>query len=374
MPPGQTKRRPSVAVNKASKRQLVKRKPAAVQRTRITGHDIAVKTVPHFRDFVGQPLPNFRVAIPSHDRSERLCTNTLAMLRRHGIDMKQVFVFISPTATNAAGSPQWYEYIEAFRRHDFLDVHLQPGADGLEGQMNCIMAWAQRGYLVVITDDVLDIRERRVSIINAPARLIPLAAGLLKAVFAHAYALLLAGGFSAWSLNPSRNVDHMADDVISVKLGLVEGNLTGYFLADDAPDYHIGNGMGVVTDLVMTLQMWSSGKRFVRYRSLCVQHRYRGSGGWASVMTKEQRRNAEDEKIRSLERKYPNLVSFCEKPDASLAQQQFKLRNIGDDPLAMRPKAGSGRPRVGFANRPMTAAERQDKYRNGHRRLAASAL
>ena len=91
-------------------------------------------------------------------------------------------------------------------------------------------------------------------------------------------------------------------------------------------------------------------------------------------MTKEQRRNVEDERIRSLERKYPNLVSLCEKPDASLAQQQFKLRNIGDDPLAMRPKAGSGRPRVGFASRPMTAAERQDKYRNGHRRLAASAL
>ena len=124
-------------------------------------------------------------------------------------------------------------------------------------------------------------------------------------------------------------------------------------------DYHIDRGMGVVTDLVITLKLWSSGKRFVRYRSLCVQHRYRASGGWASVMTKEQRRIVEDEEIKALERKYPKLLTFCEKPDASLAQQQFKLKRLGDDPLAMRPQPARGRPRVGFASRPMTDAERQ---------------
>ena len=74
----------------------------------ITSQDIADKTVPHFRDFVGRRLPKlkFRIAIPSHDRSERLCTGTFALLRRHGIDMTQVYVFIAPLATIAVGTPQ----------------------------------------------------------------------------------------------------------------------------------------------------------------------------------------------------------------------------------------------------------------------------
>ena len=367
------KRKPSAAVEIVRRNLPVKRRPSGGEPLRITGQDIADNTVPHFRDFVDQKLPDFRVAIPSHDRSERLCTGTLAMLRRHGINMKQVYVFVAPMATNAAGSPQWYEYLEAFRRHEFLDVHLEPGAFGLEGQLNCIMSWAQRGYLIVLTDDIYDIRERHVPMFHTSARLDPLAAGLLKAVFAHAYALLVAGGFCAWSLNASSNVAYMTDDTISVKLGLLEGNVTGYLLADDASDFHIDKGMGVVSDLAMSLKLWNSGRRFVRYRSLCIQHRHRGPGGYDSVMTKEQRRGTEDEAIRALARKHPNLVSFHEKPNASLGQQQYKFKNLGDVPLTMRPfLADAGRPRVGFAGRAMTAAERKMRSRNGHRMLIAS--
>ena len=367
------KRKPSAAVEMERRNLPVKRRPSGGEPLRITGQDIADNTVSHFRDFVDQKLPDFRVAIPSHDRSERLCTGTLAMLRRHGINMKQVYVFVAPMATNAAGSPQWYEYLEAFRRHEFLDVHLELGAFGLEGQLNCIMSWAQRGYLIVLTDDVLDVRERHVPHGATSARLDPLAAGLLKAVFAHAYALLVAGDFCAWSMNPSVNVARMSDEGISVKLGLLEGNITGYLLADDASDYHTSEGMGVVCDVAMSLRLWASGRRFVRYRSLCVQHRYRGPGGYGSVMTKEQRRSTENEAIRSLAREHPKLIRFHEKPDASLGQQQYKFMDLGDLPLTMRPAtAAAGRPRVGFASRAMTAAERQMKCRGGHKRLTAS--
>ena len=110
-----------------------------------------------------------------------------------------MYVFIDPVATTAAGSPQWFEYLEALRRHDLLSVNLHPGKKGLAAQLNCIFTWAKRGYIIVIMDDVLDVRERYVPMLTSAARLRPLAAGMLKALFVHAHSLLLAGGYAAWS-------------------------------------------------------------------------------------------------------------------------------------------------------------------------------
>ena len=205
-------------------------------------------------------------------------------------------------------------------------------------------------------------KERHVPVLQTSGRLKPLAAGLLKPVFAHAYALMVAGGFCAWSLSPTVNVQHMSDDQISLKFGLLEGNVTGYLLVDDATAYHIDSGLGVVCDTFMSLNLWSQGRRYFRYRGLCLQHRHRASGGYDSVMSKEHRRSIEDEAIRSLALQHPKLIRFQEKPDASLGKQQYKFMNQGGPPLTMRPAtADVGRRRVGFAVRAMTPAERQRK-------------
>ena len=171
----------------------------------------------------------------------------------------------------------------------------------------------------------------------------------------------------------SVNLEHMSDTGISMKVGLLEGNMSGHLLTDSTTEYHFEEHLGVVADVAMSLQLWSSGKRFVRYRSLSVQHRYRNPGGYDSVMTKEVRRATEDRAIRALSAKWPLLIRFEKKTSASLGQQQYKLANIGESPLVMRPPAvsGPGRPYVGFAGRPMTPAERQRKVRHGHRALSA---
>ena len=346
------KRKALDADDKISQSSPVKRKPASAKVVSFTGKDIAQGSTPHFRDFVGQMEPDYKIAIPSHDRSEKLCTGTLALLRRHGVDMQRVYVFVAPFDTTSDDTPQWFAYLEALRRHDLLSVHLCPGAIGLAAQLNCIWGWATRGYVIVMTDDILDVRERYMPASSAAARLEPLAAGVLKAVFAHAYALLLAGGFTAWSLNPSVNVEHMSESAISVKLGLLEGNITGYLLADDASEFFLKRDVGVVADLATSLQLWSTGKRFVRYRSLCVQHRYRGRGGYESVMTKEERRDSEDEHIRALVRKFPDLIRYCPKPNASYNQQQYKFTKVGEPPLVMRDPMPTrmGRPYSGVAD------------------------
>ena len=368
------KRKRADAVDGITQSTQVERKTAMAGCAEITTRDISVKSVPNFRDFVNHQEPDYRISIPSHDRSERLCTCTLALLRRHGIDMKRVYVFIDPEATAGDGTPQWFLYLEAFRRHDFLNVNLHPGKKGLAAQLRRIFEWAKRGYLLVLTDDILDVRERRVLIHTSSARLEPLAAGMLKPLFAHSYSLLRAGDYTAWSLNASTNLEHMSDSGISVKLGLLEGNMSGYLLADDAPDFFLEDCYGVIADVAMSVKLWSAGRRFVRYRTLSIQHRYRGPRGFSTEMTKEDRRLAEDDAVRTLCAQWPHLIRFVAKPGASLGQQQCKFSSIGDPPLTMRRPTvcKAGRPYEGFADRPMTAAERQQKSRKDHHALTAS--
>ena len=220
-----------------------------------------------------------------------------------------------------------------------------------EGQMNCIMTWAQRGYLILITDDILDVKERYGPVMQSSRILRPLAAGLLEPVISHAYALMVAGGFCAWSLSASANAQHMSEDQISMKFGLLEGNLTGYLLADDAAAYHIESGMGVVCDTFMSLNLWSQDRRFFRYRGPCSQHRYRAPGGYESVMSREDRRGLEDEAIQALAFRFPQFIRFHEKPEASLGLQQSKLLAQGGPPLNMHAQE-EGRPRTALLIEP----------------------
>ena len=83
-----SKRKACIADDKISQSSPVRRKPAGAETVEITSQDIADRSVPHFRHFVNQKEPDYRIVIPSHDRSKRLCTGTLTMLRRHGIDMR----------------------------------------------------------------------------------------------------------------------------------------------------------------------------------------------------------------------------------------------------------------------------------------------
>ena len=99
------KRKTSDAVDRISQSTPVEPKSDMAVCVDITTQDISDKSVPNFCDSVHQQETDYRIAIPSHDRAERLCTGTLALLRRHGIDMERVYVFIDPVATTGDGSP-----------------------------------------------------------------------------------------------------------------------------------------------------------------------------------------------------------------------------------------------------------------------------
>jgi hypothetical protein len=281
--------------------------------------------------------------------------------------MDCVHIFIAPNQAKGSDEPEWYRYLAALRQHDMTEVRMVPGGEGLECQMRKMYSWAKSGYLIVMSDSVDDIMERFVGNDGLP-RLRPLANGLLLALCHHGYDLLKAGSYYCWSVGASHNPMYMADSGISRKLGLLDGNLSGMLLSNDFDEYQVEAGMGLIYDVALAANLWASGRRFCRYRSLCAQHTYRTPGGQATLFPNPQkRRHAENAQIRKLSKLRPGLVKFHGKPKGTLRTMQYCFCELGSQPLLMRPKTPvtGGRRFEGFADRAMTPAERQRKRRGG---------
>jgi len=317
--------------------------------------------VPHLYDYLLRRIkPGVKIAIPSFDRPTKLCESTLPMLRRHGVDMATVHVFLAPTPAPGTTSPEWHRYWRALREHNFMDVHLEPGGDGLWAQMRAIFRWAGHGtYLLVMTDDVDDIVEKKTRA-DGSVYSRPLAHGALAALFGHAFDLMRAGNFVAWSLSASHNPAHMSADTISRKLGLLDGNFTGMIVNATFADMVKEEKYGIIYDVAFSTEMWAAGHRFFRYRGLCVSTVYRVPGGIQSTMCVRERRGREDSLIRTLSTKHPTPVQFQEKPAASVRTMQYSFFALGPPPVHMTrpaPQTG-GRWYEGLATRAMTDAER----------------
>ena len=345
---------------------------AEKENARITLHDVQTGEVPHWRDwFETDPDHNFTVAIPSYDRPQLLCEATLPLLAKHGVPLRNVHVFVCPRNPPGSKNPEWHRYLETLRRFGYGDVNIEPGGVGLEGQMACILRRFRQGHLVVVTDDVREIQE----LVHTPKgkrKLRAIANGGLVPIISHARCLMEAGHFQAWSLGCCSAVRNMSANEVSRKCGLLNGNMFGLLRSDDGLEKAVPAGMGLIYDSALSCALWSLQKYYFRYRGLCVKHKYKQTGGYASIENAPGcRRQQENLLLLRLQKQYPKLVHFREKPKASYNTMQQHFCQVGPAPLTLQPAraAGAGRPREGFAGRAMTDAERQRKRRHGRQSL-----
>jgi len=303
----------------------------------ITAAQVATTKVPHWQSFLRQVKPHdteYKIVIPSFDRPAELCGNTLTLLKREGIDMDRVNIFVSPVAAKNKKQPEWYRYAEACLASGFREVHIRPGGRNLEEQMAKAMEWAGSGYIIVMSDTVRRILSAEIR----DNKVVPLEAvkGSLPCIFEHGYQLMQATGCVAWSVNPSHNPKHLELWSISRKLGLLDGNLTGMMLPKDWKHMKVTKGHGLIYDVEWSAALWSKGYRFFRYRGLCCEHRYRQEGGQATLMTNaEYRRKVENEAIRKVSEKYPECLAPMHKPKASLRTMEYTFFAKGPSNLFM---------------------------------------
>ena len=326
-------------------------------------------TVPRFYDYLeNRGKAAYFICIPSFNRPEKLCRTTLRLLKRHGIDLNRVHVFVAPSLAPQEIRPEWSRYVRELREHNFGAVHVEPGGDSLWEQMQAIFSWAAEGsHVVCLSDDVDDIQEMKTRK-DGSIHKKTLASGSLDALFQHAWDLLRAGNFSAWGLSASKNPLCMNTNIISRKLGLIEGNCWGMvakpYLTRLLPDADVS----VIYDVAFTTELWATERRFFRYRGLAAATTYKTPGGTTTYMSPMQRRSAEDAKIRQLSSKHAAILQFKAKDRASLGTQQFWFSQLGPSPLQMSEPSPvtAGRRYEVLATRSMTATERKRKQRGGH--------
>ena len=303
------------------------------------------------------------MVIPSFDRPETLCSTTLTLLRCHEIPMDRVAVFVSPTTVQTAGVPEWYRYVRTLKKQGFGDVHVVPGGHGLEQQMEKAFEWVGTGYAIVMSDFVKNIMESATTSTGA-AVLRPVPHGSLKWLWEHGAQVLTATGCRAWSVNPSHNAICLKQNIISRRLGLLDGNMTGIFLQEDSKSFKVTPGHGLIYDVEFSAALWSQGYRFVRYMGLCCDHPYRGRGGQATLWKNPTKRQlAEDKAIKAAAKKFPTCLKWHAKPKSTLRVMQYTYLRDGDGPVTMVRRGRLGRPPVYNIDRPSSSAQRTRRMR-----------
>jgi hypothetical protein len=304
----------------------------------ITSMDLHVGEVVNYIDYLEHTnRPDFKIVIPSLNRPEELCLTTLALLRSHGISLSTVGVFITPIVLEEHDAPEWSRYLEALRRHNMMEVQLLPGAKGLEQQMNLAMEWVGEGYMITMSDTVSDILVRHTPRRSGRPFLAPLIKGRLLPLIHHAHDLMIAGTFTAWSVNPMHNAGRMSsENLISRKLGLLDGNFSGMLLPPSWNKCRVAKDHGLIYDVEWSASLWSRGYKFVRYMNMCAKHTYRRVGGQQCVARNPNaRRTLENTLLKKVAAKFPKLLVWKIKNNASLKSMQYRFRPMGLKPLRM---------------------------------------
>lgn len=98
---------------------------------------------------------DYVIAIPSTRRYDTINKKTCRMLRKYGIDMKRVYVFVPHN--------QYRKYKARF--YTCNEVNVVIGKDGIKAQRNYISEYFADGQLIVcLDDDILRILELRVGV------------------------------------------------------------------------------------------------------------------------------------------------------------------------------------------------------------------
>ena len=186
--------------------------------------------VDHFPHAVG--VPDYNIIIPSFDRPVKLCKSTLSLLSTQGIPLNKVHVFVSPGLAPRSTMLEWQRYHEALRAHGFLEVHLREGGIGLSCYAMAALNFVKSGYVITMSDHVLDIQEQTKRVDESMC-LTSLPTGGLHALIQPGYQMLMGGKFTVWGVSPSHSPNRLRPDVISRRLGLVDGNICGMLLPLD---------------------------------------------------------------------------------------------------------------------------------------------
>ena len=240
-----------------------------------TGEESAETHLDHWdTDPVRKRHPDYTIIIPSFDRPETLCKQTLSWLRFQQVDESRIIVLVAPgkADTDGDGPQEWERYVEATRVAGFGKIRIREGGIGLCAQMMSGMQMVGVGnYMVVISDTVKCVKCHKDY--KGFRSLTPIASGELINVLSHGHDMLLSNGFFAWSSVANHNAMRMDHVHVSRRLGLLDGNFMGMIVPNSLRRF--ASLPDQIYFVALTARLWNDGQRICRYMMLSCDHTYR---------------------------------------------------------------------------------------------------
>jgi hypothetical protein len=168
---------------------------------------------------------DYRVAIPSYHRHERITQTTLPLLQRTGVQMDRVTLFVNDAA-------EADRYRPAAERYG-TDIAVI-GGSGIRAAMNCMATYYPTGTPLIRIDDDLTRFVRR----TGPKTLVDVPD--LPAVFEEGFA---AAGETLWGVYPVANPYFMKAKVRRSGLWFIYGSFFGYRVQNQPHELvHVDHG------------------------------------------------------------------------------------------------------------------------------------
>jgi hypothetical protein len=260
-------------------------------------------------------MNSVKIAIPSHRRRQIIETMTLPMLRAQGVNMADVYVFVSDEtdAKDYASLPKAWGLNLVYNRElpDIVE------------KFNYIHYYFERGQRVIFVED--DIEELAIKIgeneLAKFTKLMGLAESMFETCAKHRTKL--------WGISSNANPFYMKNN-LAHGFKFVVANLFGFVSTKDP---FLAISQHCKSDYERTLLYFVKFGGICRMDGVCaITRNYKNAGGLQEM--KDQRAHLEREACRHLVKRFPHLVEINSKKSEKSMYMELRLRRI--------PKAKAG--------------------------------
>ena len=245
---------------------------------------------------------NYEIAIPSYKRPDRVVSETLTTLQRHGADMTRVTVF-------TANEEETADYEKAIYGAGFDEVTVAQGVLGIANQRIFISGkYYDKGTRVVSLDD--DVSKIQLT----DGKKLYDFEGDFDTIVQKGFEVCDESGARIWGINPCANGFFMKN-TITVGLRYICAIFYGFYAGDEAINGADRGTESSGEDYEATLRSFVENGSVVRFDGITVKTKYFAAGGIQAQLGGDAKNRYEDHArvLESIVAKYPDLSKTYEK-------------------------------------------------------------
>ena len=232
---------------------------------------------------------DYKICIPSYQRSDQITQKTLSFLERHNIDPEKVYIFLS--------DPNEREVYEEVLSKTRYNKNIVIGAPGCGGNKNFICAYFPAGTNILCIDDDIE------DIIYAPTKKKSFSITDFDELIRTGFQHCLISGFNLWGICAHHNPFYM-EDVVSYSLKYIVGCFQGIIVQEH--DDFLVRLCNHGEDIEYNIRQYIKNGGMVRLNGYGIITKYFGTGG----LKEHRQQNGGYTELKKIQQMFPDYCSF----------------------------------------------------------------